>query len=243
MTLIPAFTLGSGSTLEAKGTGTGTGTTAARIQGASGGTVNLGKRPVNLTFTPTVFTGDTARPALLVSEGTLVLNNNTFTVNNAAATALGVGVYRLIEVTRNTVTQNASPFYPVSVTGSGLESGTAATISVSSGQVILTVDVADTTYTSWAADKGLQRVEEALGVARERDASLAAAQREEPVRFQRFTERLAALAGGMQRLPRQIPLKHAMGMLLTGRRVPAEEALRLGFGGGGTHELCGTESG
>lgn len=40
---------------------------------------------------------------------------------------------------------------------------------------------------------------------------------------------LAALAGGMQRLPRQIPLKHAMGMLLTGRRVPAEEGLRLGF--------------
>jgi crotonobetainyl-CoA hydratase len=40
---------------------------------------------------------------------------------------------------------------------------------------------------------------------------------------------LAALAGGLQRLPRQIPLKHAMGMLLTGRRVPAEEGLRLGF--------------
>ena len=30
---------------------------------------------------------------------------------------------------------------------------------------------------------------------------------------------LAALAGGMHRLPRAIPLKHAMGMLLTGRRV------------------------
>lgn len=40
---------------------------------------------------------------------------------------------------------------------------------------------------------------------------------------------MAALAGGMQRLPRQIPLKHAMGMLLTGRRVTAEEGLRLGF--------------
>jgi crotonobetainyl-CoA hydratase len=40
---------------------------------------------------------------------------------------------------------------------------------------------------------------------------------------------LAALAGGMQRLPRQIPLKHAMGMLLTGRRVSAEEGLRFGF--------------
>jgi crotonobetainyl-CoA hydratase len=40
---------------------------------------------------------------------------------------------------------------------------------------------------------------------------------------------LAALGGGMQRLPRQIPLKHAMGMLLTGRRVTAEEGLRVGF--------------
>jgi len=40
---------------------------------------------------------------------------------------------------------------------------------------------------------------------------------------------LAALAGGMHRLPRQIGLKHAMGMMLTGRRVPAEEGLRLGF--------------
>jgi crotonobetainyl-CoA hydratase len=40
---------------------------------------------------------------------------------------------------------------------------------------------------------------------------------------------LAALAGGMHRLPRAIPLKHAMGMLLTGRRVSAEEGYRLGF--------------
>jgi enoyl-CoA hydratase/carnithine racemase len=40
---------------------------------------------------------------------------------------------------------------------------------------------------------------------------------------------LAAMAGGMHRLPRQIPLKHAMGMLLTGRRVSAEEGQRLGF--------------
>jgi crotonobetainyl-CoA hydratase len=40
---------------------------------------------------------------------------------------------------------------------------------------------------------------------------------------------LAALAGGIHRLPRQIPLKHAMGMMLTGRRVPAREGLALGF--------------
>jgi len=40
---------------------------------------------------------------------------------------------------------------------------------------------------------------------------------------------LAAGAGGIQRLPRMIPLKQAMGMMLTGRRVAAEEGLRLGF--------------
>lgn len=40
---------------------------------------------------------------------------------------------------------------------------------------------------------------------------------------------LAAAAGGMQRLSQQISLKQAMGMLLTGRHVPAQEALELGF--------------
>ena len=40
---------------------------------------------------------------------------------------------------------------------------------------------------------------------------------------------LAALAGGIHRLPRQIGMKRAMGMLLTGRRVSAEEGKELGF--------------
>ena len=40
---------------------------------------------------------------------------------------------------------------------------------------------------------------------------------------------LIAGAGGIHRLTRQIPLKHAMGMLLTGRLVSAAEGLRLGF--------------
>lgn len=40
---------------------------------------------------------------------------------------------------------------------------------------------------------------------------------------------LAALAGGLHRLPRQIGLKNAMGMILTGRQVKAEEGQRLGF--------------
>ncbi len=40
---------------------------------------------------------------------------------------------------------------------------------------------------------------------------------------------LAALAGGLHRLPRQIPLKRAMGMILTGRRVSAREGFEMGF--------------
>lgn len=40
---------------------------------------------------------------------------------------------------------------------------------------------------------------------------------------------LAALAGGMHRLPREIGMKQAMGMMLTGRRVSAEEGRQLGF--------------
>ena len=40
---------------------------------------------------------------------------------------------------------------------------------------------------------------------------------------------LAALAGGLQRLPRQIGVKRALGMILTGRHVPAQEGYELGF--------------
>src|SRR5450631_2913128 len=40
---------------------------------------------------------------------------------------------------------------------------------------------------------------------------------------------LAALAGGVHRLPRQIGLKRAMGMILTARHVSAKEGHELGF--------------
>ena len=40
---------------------------------------------------------------------------------------------------------------------------------------------------------------------------------------------LAALAGGLNRLPRQIGPKRALGMILTGRHVSPEEGLQLGF--------------
>lgn len=40
---------------------------------------------------------------------------------------------------------------------------------------------------------------------------------------------LVAAAGGVHRLPRQLPLKFAMGMLLTGSTITAAEALRWGL--------------
>ncbi len=40
---------------------------------------------------------------------------------------------------------------------------------------------------------------------------------------------LMAAAGGVHRLPRQIPLKIAMGLMLTGRQLSAAEALRIGI--------------
>ena len=40
---------------------------------------------------------------------------------------------------------------------------------------------------------------------------------------------LAALAGGVHRLPRQIPLKLAMGLMLTGKQITAPEAHALGL--------------
>jgi acetyl-CoA C-acetyltransferase len=53
---------------------------------------------------------------------------------------------------------------------------------------------------------------------------------------------LAALAGGLLRLPRLIGLKRAMGMILTGQRVSAEEGRQLGFVNEVTkpHELLAT---
>ncbi len=144
---ISSYILSSNTSLSASGAAN-----AATIKGAVGGAVSLGAQPLNLSFTPTSFTGDVARPALKVSQGALILDNNPLTVKNAAATALGTGVYRLIQVgdgSTGTITENVTPSYPVTVTGTGLATGTAATISVSSGNVILTVVNTDP-YLAWA---------------------------------------------------------------------------------------------
>ena len=133
------YTLSSTNTLSAKGTGTTAGTTAAQIKGASGGTVNLGSQALNLTFAPTT-ANDTTHPSLYVSQGSLALNNNAFTV--VTGSQLGAGTYRLIQVgngTSGVITENVTPSYPVTVSGSGLAPNSLATVSVLSGNVIMTV--------------------------------------------------------------------------------------------------------
>jgi autotransporter-associated beta strand protein len=134
------YSLGSGATLNASGTGTTSLSTQAEIHGSSGGTVSLGSRPISLTFTPGAFTGDTTHPALVISQGSLQLSANVITINNAAGTALGAGTYRVIQVGNGTSgsisgTPTAAPF----ITGKGLAAGMTAALSVSSGNVVLTV--------------------------------------------------------------------------------------------------------
>ena len=137
------YTLGSGATLTANGTGTTLGSTAAAITGGSSGTVNLGARPINLTFTPSVYAGDTTHPALYISQGALALNANAVIITNNSGTPLGNGDYRIIQVgngSSGSITGTA-PSGTVTVGGSGVAAGGSATIGLDSGNhnLILTV--------------------------------------------------------------------------------------------------------
>ena len=135
---IPAYSLGTTTTLSASGTGTTAGTTQATIKGLT--SVSLGSQAISLTFTPTGATGDTTHPALVISQGSLTLSNNTISVVNNGP-ALGAGVYRLIQV-GNGASGSISGVPSISnvvVSGNGIAAYSTAFASVSSGNVILTV--------------------------------------------------------------------------------------------------------
>jgi adhesin/invasin len=119
---ISAFALSSSMTnLVASGTAS-----PATINGASGGTVNFGSVPVSLTY-------DGSHPALTISQGTLVLNGNAFTVNHAA---LAVGTYTIVQQSSGSISSSGS----YTVTGTAIGAGKTAWISVSGGNVNLVVD-------------------------------------------------------------------------------------------------------
>ena len=127
--------------ISGSGTGTAVGSTAATIKADVSGTIDLatGSKPISLVFTPTSSSGDTTHPSLYVSQGTLSIGGNTFTVNNASGTPLGAGTYRLIRQASGSVTSGGG--YAVVVTGSGMASGNVGSIQVSGGDVNLVVAV------------------------------------------------------------------------------------------------------
>ncbi|HSU55315.1 MAG TPA: autotransporter-associated beta strand repeat-containing protein, partial [Candidatus Dormibacteraeota bacterium] len=121
------------------GRGTTVGSTAATVLTDAGATIDLTGKAVNLTFTPTSASGDTAHPALYIAQGTLALSGsgNTFFVNNASGSALGVGTYRLIQQASGNVTAGGG--HAVIVSGSGITSGNTTAIQVSGGNVDLVI--------------------------------------------------------------------------------------------------------
>ena len=141
---ITSYTLGAGASLTACGTGTVLGTDAAAITGAAGGTVDLGARPVILSY-------DGAHPALVVSQGALTLGGNTLTVVVPGA-ALGVGVYTLVS-TPSAISGTVNPT-PSFAGGNGLVAGTAGGVSISGNNVVLTVTGVVGGYANWAAANG-----------------------------------------------------------------------------------------
>ncbi len=119
------FVLQPNQTLTASGEGTDAGTTAATIRGASGGTVDLGSSPINLNF-------DGSNPALFVSQGTLVLNQNPFTINSPSL--LTNGTYVLAQST-----DGITGTGPYAVNGTAIPTNYVATITVVGNQLVMTL--------------------------------------------------------------------------------------------------------
>ena len=120
------YTLGSGVTLTASGTGTAVGTSAATIKGGVTGRISLGARPITLTY-------DGAHPALYLSQGTLALNGNAFTVNTA--TPLAAGTYAIVQQASGNISSNGT----LTISGTAIGPGTLASIQVSGGNVNLLI--------------------------------------------------------------------------------------------------------
>ncbi len=129
------YTLSSGTLLKANGVGGGGygADVPATINGQLGGTVSLGSQPIYLTFSGSP-SGDLQDFPLWISQGTLALNNNTITVNNATGTPLTSGYYDLIHV-GDGFTGVVTGTLPgsVNVLGSGLAAGCVATVQIGNG--------------------------------------------------------------------------------------------------------------
>jgi autotransporter-associated beta strand protein len=136
---INAFNLSSSAVLNASGIG---GTNAV-ISGASGGTINLGSRPVTLNFTPTSFNGDTAHPALAILQGSLTLSGQ-ITVNNNGASPLSAGTYTLISQASGNI--SGTPTLNPLIGGQGLVTNSSASIAVNGNRIDLVISVSSPAF-------------------------------------------------------------------------------------------------
>ena len=128
-------------------TASGSSSAAATINGASSEVINLGSQAISLTFAPTTFTGD-SHPALVIAQASLTLSGNVITVNNASGTPLGTGLYTLIEVGGGTTGGSTVSQY-VAVTGSGIAGVNFATVQISGGNVVLSVQQPANSNPTW----------------------------------------------------------------------------------------------
>ena len=120
---IASYTLSGSSSLSAAGTAT-----AATLTGnAAADSIDLGSRPITLTY-------DGSNPALTVSDGNLVLNQNSFTINSGSV--LADGNYTI--VTGAVAAADISYTGPFSAAGTAL-TGKSGAISITGKAVILTV--------------------------------------------------------------------------------------------------------
>ena len=115
---ISAFALSGSTALSASGTAS-----PATIRG--GTSVDLGSQPISLLY-------DGAHPALTISQGTLLLNGNAFTVNSSP---LPLGIYTIIQQTSGNVTASGA----FTVSGTAIGAGKTAAISVVGGSVNLII--------------------------------------------------------------------------------------------------------
>ncbi|HZQ45680.1 MAG TPA: Ig-like domain repeat protein, partial [Verrucomicrobiae bacterium] len=107
---------------------------AATIKG--GTAVSLGSRPITLAY-------DGSHSALTISQGTLTLNGNAFTVNGSQLA--GGSAYTIVHQTSGNIASSGS----FSVTGAAIGApGTTAAISVGGGSVMLAINYTTTTTLS-----------------------------------------------------------------------------------------------
>ena len=133
----PAITIASGATFDVSGLATplslGAGQTLAGT-GATGtvnGSLNLGSGGLALNYS-------SGTPTLSVSGGSLAMNNNNVVVTNTGA-ALPVGSYKIISKGAGGSVSGSVSGSTVSVVGGGVAAGTRAGLSISGGELYLTV--------------------------------------------------------------------------------------------------------